>query len=328
MTWEVTRWIANNHPAQNFMAGHFDRYGMHVNTDYLGLKYPLDSFTGQDSYPVISHKYSPVFPLSLVASYQVQNWEPGTFWEKDQFGNFPRDPIEIPGERALFAILDYGDAAAFRFPVARILNHSGHYVAPSNRSMTAALQAMREIGKNHITQHVDYDKAAKGAYPLTMVIYAMVPTSGVKPAKATAIAHFLDFVAGPGQTPGLQPGHLPPGYLPLPAKLRAQTVKAAQLVLNQKGNSLHPKPTASPSGPVSSSPAPRPARPKLGAGVVTVRQAAQTAGPIRYALPILLIVSGAATLGGASSLMFGSAAAISERVRRLRRLRLVRRRTL
>ena len=325
MTWEVTRWIANNHPAQNFMAGHFDKYGMHVNTDYLGLKYPLDSFTGQDSYPVISHKYSPVFPLSLVASYQVQNWEPGTFWEKDQFGNFPRDPIEVPGERALFAILDQGDAAAFRFPVAKILNHSGHYVAPSNKTMAAALPAMVGTGKNHVTQQVSYKKVAKDAYPLTMVIYAMVPTSHVKPAKASAIARFLQFVAGPGQTPGLQPGHLPPGYLPLTAKMRAQTMRAAQLVLNQKGNSLHPKPTASPSPPASPSPAPSPSPTRLGAGVVTVKQAAQTSGPIRYALPILLIVGGAATLGGASSLMLGSAAAITERVRRLRRLRLVRR---
>ncbi len=127
---------------------------MHVNTDYLGLKYPIDSFTAQDSYPVIAHKYSPVFPLSMVASYQAQNWEPGTQWQKDQFGNFPRDPIEVPGGRALFAILDYADAAAFRFPVARILNHTGHYVAPSARSMAAALPAMI-TAHNHITQQVD-----------------------------------------------------------------------------------------------------------------------------------------------------------------------------
>ena len=52
-------------------------------------------------------------------------------------------------------------------------------------------------------------------------------------------------------------------------------------------------------------------------------KSAQTAGLIRYALPVLLIVGGAATLGGASSLMLGSAAAIEERVRRLRRLRIV-----
>jgi hypothetical protein len=99
---------------------------------------------------------------------------------------------------------------------------------------------------------------------------------------------------------------------------------AAQLVLNQKGNSLHPKPSTSPSPPPSASPTPSPS-PTLGEGVVTVKQAAQALGPIRYALPILLIVGGAATLGGASSMMLGNAAAINERWRRLRRLRLVRR---
>jgi len=328
MTWEVTRWIANNPDAQGFMQGKFDQWGMHVNTDYLGLTYPVDSFTGQDSYPVIAHKYSPVFPLSSVASYQVQNWEPGTAWQKDQFGNFPRDPIEVPGTRALFAILDGADAAAFHFPVARILNHSGHYVAPSARSMKAALPSLVTNKANHITQHVDYKKQKRaGQYPLTMVIYAMVPTSGVKAAKADAIARFLDFVAGPGQTPGLLPGNLPPGYLPLPAKLTAETLKAARLVRNQKGNSLHHKSTASPSpSSARSSPAvsasPSPSR--LGAGVKTVAlKSAPTSGLIRYALPVLLIVGGAATLGGASSVAFGSTAAITERIRRLRRLRLV-----
>ena len=103
-------------------------------------------------------------------------------------------------------------------------------------------------------------------------------------------------------------------------------MKAAQLVLNQKGNRLNPKPTASPStSPAGPQLAPSPSPTRLGAGVVTVKQAAQTSGPIRYALPILLIVGGAATLGGASSLMLGSAAAITERARRMRRLRLVRR---
>ncbi len=145
-----------------------------------------------------------------------------------------------------------------------------------------------------------------------MVIYAMVPTSGVKPAKAAAIASFLDFVAGPGQTPGVRPGELAPGYLPLSAKMRAETLKAATLVRNQRGNNLNPSPSPSTSPPAS--PSPSPSRTRLGQGVVTVAlKSAQTAGPIRYALPVLLIVGGAATLGGASSLMFSSAAAIEER---------------
>jgi len=329
MTFEVTRWIASNPDANGFMHGQFDQWGMHVNTNYLGLKYPIDSFTGQDSYPVIAHKYSPVFPLSLVANYQAQNWEPGTDWEKDQFGNFPRDPIQVPGERALFAVLDYGDAAAFRFPVARILNNKGHYVAPSPGSMAAAIPSLRGVGNNHITQRVNYKKQSAGAYPLTMVIYAMVPTSGVKPAKAAAIARFLDYVVGPGQKPGVLPGELAPGCLPLTAKMRTETLRAISLVRAQKGNKLNPSPSpsASPStGALSSSPSPSPSSTKLGQGIVTVSlKHAQTTGLIRYVLPVLLIAGGAATLGGASSLMVGSAGTIEERVRRLRRLRLVRR---
>jgi hypothetical protein len=337
MTWTITRWMTANPNADGFLKGQFDPWGMHINVNYLGLHWPLDSFTGQDSYPVIAHKYSPVFPLSAVANYQVENWDPGTQWQKDQFGNFPRDPVETPGERALFAILDYGDAAAFRFPVAKILNHTGHYVAPSARSMAAALPSLITSKANGITQQVAFKRqTAANAYPLTMVIYAIVPTSGVKAAKAAAIAKFLNFVAGPGQTPGLRPGDLPPGYLPLPAKLRAQTRRAAALVLSQKGNNLHPKPSPKPTPSQSPSvgslsptptPSPSPSRSRLGAGIVTVAlKSATTSGLIRYALPVLLIVGGAATLGGASSLAFGSTAAITERMRRLRRLRLVWRR--
>lgn len=331
MTWELTRWIADNKAADGFLKGQFDPFGMHMNTDYLGLKYPLDSFTGQDSYPVIAHKYSPVFPLSLVASYQAQNWDPGTDWEKDQFGNFPRDPIEIPGERALFAIMDEGDAAAFRFPTAKILNHAGNYVAPSIKSMAAALPAMTTAG-NHITQQVDYSKVSKNAYPLTMVIYAMVPTSGEKPAKAAAIARFLDYVATTGQRPGLQPGDLAPGYVPLTAKMRAETIKVAAQVRAQSGGSASPSPSpsssasASPTTTSAGSTSPAPSSSATpGQGVVTIAlKSADTTGAIRYILPVLLIVGGLSTLGGASSLAAGSAE-LTARLRRLRRLRIVRR---
>jgi hypothetical protein len=40
---------------------------------------------------------------------------------------------------------------------------------------------------------------------------------------------------GPGQTPGLSSGQLPPGFLPLTHALRAQARKAAQEILNQSG---------------------------------------------------------------------------------------------
>jgi hypothetical protein len=69
-----------------------------------------------------------------------------------------------------------------------------------------------------------------------MVIYAVAPTSGTSHAKAAAIAKFIDYAAGAGQAPGARAGQLPGGFLPLPAKLRAQARKDAQEVRDQTGN--------------------------------------------------------------------------------------------
>jgi hypothetical protein len=338
MTWEVTRWIAANPAAVDFMRGQYDPWGMHMNTDYLGLKYPQDSFSDQDSYPVIAHKVDPLFPLSLVAQYQAENWDPGTDWEKDETGNFEKDPIQVPGERGLFAIVDEADAAAFRFPVAELLNSKGRYVAPDNASMRAALSSMVPDG-NRLTRDVDYAKQRADAYPLTMIIYAMVPTSGISHAKAKSIARFLDFVAGPGQVPGVQPGQLPPGYLPLTASMRAQTRRAAQAVLTQAGAAKPPAPSKSPSSTPSTSPttsasptpsdpaSPAPsASPTPGQGIKVALAKAQLAGLSRYAIPAVLLVGGIVTLAGASLLFVNSGTALIVAPLRTVRRRLSRKR--
>jgi len=331
MTWFVTRWIEASSDAASFLSGQFDPWGMHVNTDYQGLAYPTDSFTAQDSYPVIQHRYSPVFPLSLVASYQAQNWEPGTSWEKDQFGNFPKDPIQPPGQRALFAVLDQGDSAAFRFPVAAIPNGTGNYVLPTNSAMAAALQGMQSDGSG--TQQVNLASKNKAAYPLTMVIYAMVPTSGTKPKTAAAIAKFLDYAAGAGQKQGVQPGQLPPGYLPLPAGLAATTRKDAKAVLHQTGATRTPKTTTTNPG-LGSGASPAPSATTSPGGSVSLPGVSPSNGgqPIslvpvahvspatitRYALPALLILGGLAALAGSSSLVGSAPAETAARLRRLR----------
>jgi hypothetical protein len=317
------------------MQGQFDPGGMHVNTDYLNQRYPVDSFNAQDNYPVISHKYSPAFPLSFVVQLQAENTDNGTDYEIDTTtGNFPKDPIEFPGARSLFAVIDEGDAAALQFPVAKILNPAGRYVAPTQKSMTAALSTMTPIGGNGVTEQVDFAKKKFGAYPLTMVIYAMVPISGVSSRKAANIASFIRFAVGPGQHRGLNVGELPPGYLPLPAKLADQALHAADLVATQAGN---PKPTSSPtsspnssaggtngSGPGSGPSAPASATPSPTPSIVTITlKNASTVGALRYALPALLIVGGLAALSGASSLIISTAGfAILAPLRRLRRTRL------
>jgi hypothetical protein len=330
MTWTVTRWIDAKPDAASFLAGQFDQWGMHVNGDYLNTPYPIDAFDAQDSYPVIQHRYSPVFPLQLAAAYQAENWEPGTSWEKDQFGNFPKDPIQPPGQRALFAILDQGDSAAFRFPVAEIPNATGTYVLPTNSAMAAALQGMTSDGSG--TQQVNLASTNKAAYPLTMVVYAMVPTSGTPHNTAAAIARWLDFVARSGQRPGVQPGQLPPGYLPLPASMAATAIKDATAVLHQTGATKTPKTTTNPGLGSGATPAPssttRPGgsvslpgvNPAGGGQPISMVPVAHvsTATLTRYALPALLILGGLAALAGSSSLVGSAPEEAAARLRRWR----------
>jgi hypothetical protein len=310
MTSTVTDWIAANKAAKAFAAGGFDQWGMHINTSYLGMQLPTNAFSSMDPFGPISHRYDPVFPLSQVAAYQVENWYPATNWQPDQYGNYETIPPELAGQRALFAILDEADAAAYQLPVASIENADGKFVAPTDASMAATLAGMSTAG-NHITQQVNQKRKVAGTYPLTMVIYAMVPTSGISKKKAASIARFLDFVAGDGQQPGLAAGELPPGYLPLTAAMRTETLRAARKVLAQQGGK---KPAVA---PARAAPTTKPGSASPDISLSTVSNPL-TAGLDKYALPVLLVVGALLALGGMFALTIGrgSAAAIA----RLRRL--------
>jgi hypothetical protein len=238
MTSTLTSWIAADKDAAGFLAGTFDPTGMHVNTYYLGLKYPIDQFTTQDPYLAVALGYSPTFPLSKIAQYQSLNDQPGlstTVYPPAQGGGYEPLGPDLPGHRELVAVLDQADAAAYLFPVAALENHAGKFVEPTNAAMSAAVRDMT-VNPDGITRTDNLSSNDPNEYPLTMVIYAIVPTGGIPHAKAAKIAQFLDYVAGSGQRPGVQPGELPAGYLPLPTSLRKQTLKAAQEVLDQVGN--------------------------------------------------------------------------------------------
>ena len=305
MTWELTSWIAANKAAKEFADGSYDPWGAHVNTDYLDMTLPTNTLNPMDEFPPVAHRYDPYFPLSAVAQYQVNNWYPATAWQPDVYGNYDTLQPEIPGNRALFAIIDEADAAAFELPVASIENAAGRYVSPTNAGMTAALGDMT-TAKNHITRQIKFTNSRRflkqhenvsNAYPLTMVIYAMVPTGGISKKKAAKIAQWLDFVADEGQRPGYGPGLLPPGYLPLTAGMRAQALKAAGEVLHQTGDH---KSKAS-----AASPAPSPTPSKSGStGAVSLGYDSNplTAGLLRYIVPILLIVGALLAIASSFSL--------------------------
>jgi hypothetical protein len=331
MTWDLTSWIAANKDAAGFLAGQFDPWGMHLNTNYNKLGYPYNDFVGQDNYPIIAQEYNPTFPLTTVASDMVENWPPGFSITKDQQGNFERLPAQPVGQRALITLIDEADSAAYLFPSAAIPNATGTYTTPTTSAMQAALQGMSKAGDG--TEQPNLNSTNKAAYPLTMVIYAVVPTSGTSHAKAAGIAKFLDYAAGLGQHPGVQPGQLPPGYAPLPASLAAQTRKDATAVLNQTGASP-PKTTNPGTGTGTGSTAGSSSTGKPGSvGLPTVGpsaaaipgislvsdQHAQPAPFTRYIFPALLILGGLAALAGSSSLIGASPVPLSTRLRRIGR---------
>ena len=240
---------------------------------------------------------------------------------------FTKDPPEPVGHRALIAVIGQGAAALDHFPTAAIANAAGAYVRPSNAHMAAALSHMISDGSG--TRQVDLTNKDPNAYPLTMVIYAMVPTSGLSHAKAAAIARFLDFAAGAGQTPGVQPGQLPAGYLPLPASMRARTRLLAQEVAKQSGahgagghgnSGSHPTSSPSPSSAKHGSGAsPSASQPATNSGPRITLAAAhpQPAAFTRYALPALLILGGLSALAGSSALLGTSEGGIRGRLRAL-----------
>jgi hypothetical protein len=341
MTWTVTQWIGADATATAFLAGTADQYKTHVNTYYTGLKYPVDTFTPQDPNTTWSAEYSPVFPLSQAVTYQALNEGSGSFVPvpPPQTG-YSKDPPEPVGARALFAILDEGDAALNQFPTAAIPNASGNYVQPSAVTMAAAVSHMVSNGSG--TLQVNLADKTPTAYPLTMVIYAMVPTSGLSTAKAAAIARFLNFAAGAGQTPGTAPGQLPAGYLPLPASLAAQTKTLAVQVAKQTGNSSggghgtgtgNGSGTGTGSGPGagSGSPSPAPsstssrsttsggARPPAAHSPISLVSTRAGPAPVtRFALPALLILGALLALGGSSALAGSAEGGIPGRMRWLR----------
>lgn len=328
MTWTTTSWIASNQDAESFLAGQFDPWGMHVNTHYLGLKYPLNGFLPADPYLPVSSQFVPIYPLSNLVTDQALNKPSGNTDTRDPTTQtYDSLPAQIVGQRDLWGIVDEADAVRFLFPTAALENAAGKFVLPTDQSMTAAVNDMT-VGKNGV-RSMNFATKDPAAYPLTMVIYAVVPTGGISKAKAAKIAQFLDYVANQGQQPGNQPGELEPGYLPLPQALREQTLKAANEVLHQTGDTKKPaaspskSPSPSPSASASKSPSPSPSasRTPTPSSIAVSFSSPDTAG-VSWLMLALLIAGLVLLVTGPAALVAGSPAAraaIGSRARRLGR---------
>jgi uncharacterized membrane protein YgcG len=245
---KVWAWVLSDAAARAWLGGTADENGMVVNPAYQALNLgtgPLDSF------PRVNNCYRT--PLSdepergkctldwlpYVENYDEgasrvrgannpagANWDPnatspsGTpgWWVVGQ-------PIQFPGSIFMFGVMDTASLANYGVVPAQLCKGDGTgCVSPTVASVSSAVGAARPDAGGLL--QVDPAAAGAGAYPLTAVTYAAVR----KNQEATALADYaalIKFAVNEGQTPGVNPGQLPHGYLPLPESLRNAAMAAA-----------------------------------------------------------------------------------------------------
>jgi hypothetical protein len=267
MTYDLTGWIAANPDAAAFLNGQADSWHMYVNTNYKGtISYPTQALSALDQGYTKTPGCSVADPcpsgVSGTQDVTMQaTWNPQQDLDTIALDLLTAQPTaavpvdycpatsvgctspgemvatsamsaELPGDLTLLSELDLGDIAGYQFPAADLVNGAGDAVGPTQASVEAAVSDM-QTNPDGITQYFPYTSKDAAAYPLAMVDYAMVPTCGLSHTEASVMADFLTKVATTGQTQGEAPGDLAPGYYPLTAKQKAQTLKAAQEVQKQ-----------------------------------------------------------------------------------------------
>jgi ABC-type phosphate transport system substrate-binding protein len=246
MIYELTRWLNSDKTTRDWLDGKPDQYGMHVNTAFKGVTWPATSLELADSYPALGYTFVPIAGLDHVARALVANQPSSSSPTADETGAHAKDAQQLPGNRTLIAFVDTANAAAFHFPLASLRNAAGKDVLPTTESLTAGLAAMKATSAG--TMESDPASTDPAAYPLTMVQYAMAPTSGLDTAKAKQIATFLQYAAVKGQVTGTQQGGLPDGYLPLPSTLQKELVTVTDAVAHQTGQAPGGTQTTTPAG--------------------------------------------------------------------------------
>jgi hypothetical protein len=151
-----------------------------------------------------------------------------------------------------WALTDYATATALGLTPVAIENGAGQFVRPTPESMAAAVPSMLVDADGR--RQPDPAGAAAGAYPLTMVEYAMTPAEPLvdaacvaRPGSQALLASWLQYLIGPGQQA------LPAGFTPLTPDLQAEAAATIPRVgaspSTACGPTTPPGPAAGPAAP-------------------------------------------------------------------------------
>lgn len=236
---QLTAYIAADKDAASFVAGKPDPWGMKVNPSYKKLDLPrsewplLDDFVPTGStvcqlanpQVYLNNIAAPVSTLRKVSDALLDGWpnlqtrcdtdistDPPTF----KLGRVDRQPY---GSRFLLGVVSLGDAARYGLRTAALETKPDSYVAPTDRSLAAALKLSTQ--KNKYGPFVlDQSAVRKSgtAYPGTMMVYTAARLQNLDQDDAAKVAQFIRTSTSEGQQQGSGNGELPGGFLPITDK--------------------------------------------------------------------------------------------------------------
>lgn len=164
---------------------------------------------------------------------------------------FGKEQRQLVGSRKVLALTSTPAAHVYQTSTALLRNPAGKFVGPTEDSLLAAAAAMTASADQ--AQVLSFQpksskaKAAAGAYPLAIPVYAALNPKQTDAALRAAYATFIRYAATDGQKAGTDDGDLPGGYAPIPDAWKAKALSAATQIRNGSASTPSVSPPASPS---------------------------------------------------------------------------------
>lgn len=294
----VWTYIMSDSEGRDFMAGKPDPFGMKINpwfstnknTNPSGTAFAMPNLGFPKSDPVEkpdttqSGGPSPSGPINgvtwrpylsdfeegAIATLTGNAYELGAWDNTKQPPSYSKSPRSPLGYRKVLAITTTTAAARFQSSQVSLRNPAGNYVSPTLGSLQLAQNAMTPSAANSGVYELDLSsekaKAATGAYPLAVPIYAAINPLQSESETRVAYANLIKFAVTEGQKPGTELGDLPPGYAPLSSKF----VKTALAVSNEirlGGQEPDSNTNGGGDGTPEATPTPQPTQQVIAAGI-------------------------------------------------------------
>jgi|GEM_PF-1173987 len=177
---------------------------------YQGATWVYPDCHGYSNLPALSataNNYSPGQSPALQAK-AMRAWCYG--------GGVVPQPTSPQNPCAAFGLMDSSEAQFAGLASASVLNPGGQFVTPSTASLQAAASALTPCPEHDLTcpagtYAANYANPDPAAYPMPDLTYAVVPTSTLPYATATAVKDLLTNLVGFSHSSAV-----PAGYAPLP----------------------------------------------------------------------------------------------------------------